>query len=337
MPLFGKRKPAGDDPDALVAEGMEHFENENPTAALQALSAAVAANPEHGQAWYCKGIAHRQLGQFEAAIEAYEQSAKYGGDNAGLPLYNLGNLYQDLGEIQKAAQCFQQATEVDPTMADAWINLGRILDDAGQHQTAVECYDLALKIEPEDVVAWSNRGNSLRSLERFEEALESYRKSLQLDRDDFAARIGSGACLVACGEPNEGLEALQTVLEETNHPMAMFELATALGNTEQYDTAVSMFDILIENEFFSAEVWNNRAECLAKLDRIEDALESFNESIAFDDQFAPAWFGKARLLLNADRVDEARPVAERYVTLIDEAERLDPAVRALIDLCGIET
>jgi tetratricopeptide (TPR) repeat protein len=316
---------------------MQHLEDDHPSTAVEAFAAAVALDPEHGQAWYCKGIVHRQLEEYEAAIEAYEQSAKFAGENAALPLFNLGNLYQELGEMLQAARCFRQATEADPTMADAWINLGRILDDSGEHAAAIKCYDVALQIEPEDVMAWSNRGNSLRSLKRFEESLESYRKALQLDSEDFAARIGIGACLVECGQPKEGLDALQSALDATPHPMAMFELATALGKTDRYDEAVSMFDTLIENEFVSAEVWNNRAECLAQLERIDDALESFDRGIEFDDQFAPAWFGKARVLVNAERIDAARPVVEQYLTLIDEAERQNPAVRALLQLCGVET
>lgn len=336
MAIFRKRSSSNNDPDELVAEAMQQLENENHTAAVTAVAAALDIDPEHGQAWYVKGIAHAELKQFDDAIEAYQESVKHAGERAALPLYNLGNLYQELGKFQRAAQCFQQATEADPTMADAWINLGRILDDSGQHAAAIELYDIALAIEPEDVMAWSNRGNSLRGLQQIEDALLSYRKALQLDSEDFAARIGVGACLVECGQTEEGLAALQQVLEETSHPLAIFEFATALAVTGQYHAAVTMFDVLVDNEFCSAEIWNNRGECLAKLDRVEESLESFDRSIEFDEQYSPAWFGKARVLANAERIDEAQPVAQRYYDLIDETSRQDPAIQALLQLCGIE-
>jgi tetratricopeptide (TPR) repeat protein len=336
MAFFRKQSQPDDDPDALTAAGMQHLQKGDAAAAVQAFGAAVQIDPQHGQAWYGKGCAHGELGQYEDAIHAYRQSAQFAGERAGLPLFNLGNIYQELNQYQEAARCFHQAVQADPTMADAWINLGRILDDAGQHEAAIECYDNALMVEPEDVMAWSNRGNSLRSLKRFADGLESYRKALEFDSDDFAARIGIGACLVECGQPDEGIAALQKATEETRHPLAMFEFATALAKTGQHESAVSMYGTLIDAEFVSAEIWNNRAECLASLGQVDASLESFDRAIEFDAAFAPAWFGKARVLANAERTAEAQPVAQRYLELADEEERSHPSVQALLRMCGID-
>jgi superkiller protein 3 len=332
-----RRASQPDDPDSLTAQGMEYMQKGDAGRAVKAFAAAVELDPQHGQAWYGKGCAHGELGQHDEAIHAYEQSAQFAGERAGLPLFNLGNLYQELEQPQAAVRCFLQAVQADPTMADAWINLGRLVDDSGEHGAAIEYYDIALQLAPDDVTAWSNRGNSLRSLERFEEGLASYRKALELDGDDLAARVGSGACLIECGQPEAGIEALAKALEETRHPVAMFELATAMAKTDQHAAALSMFDSLIEAEFVTAEIWNNRAECLARLGQIEASLESFDRAIAFDAGFAPAWFGKARVLVNAERIEEARPVAQRYRELVDETERRKPPVQALLNLCGIDS
>lgn len=336
MILSAKNSESDDDADDRTAEGMEHLQNGDAAAALLAFGKAVQIDPQHGQAWFGKGCAHGELEQYDDAIHAYEQSVQFAGERAGLPLYNLGNLHQELGQYQEAARCFHEAAKADPTMADAWINLGRILDDSGKHDAAIECYDNALEVEPDDVTAWSNRGNSLRALERFEDALESYRKALELDSNDVAARIGFGVCLVECNQPSEGIAALQEAVEETRHPLAMFEFATVLGKTDQHEAAVVMFDALIEAEFVSAEIWNNRAECLARLQQIDASLESFDLAIEFDQDFAPAWFGKARVLANAERIDEARPIVQQYLKLADETERCTSAVQALMHICGIE-
>lgn len=336
MFFFRRKSKSSNDPDVLTAEGMQHMQRGNAAAAVKAFEAAIQLDPQHGQAWYGKGCAHGDLEQYDEAVHAYQQSVQFAGERAGLPLYNLGNLYQTLGQVQDAARCFRQATQADPTMADAWINLGRILDDSGQHVTAIECYDAALQIEPDDVMAWSNRGNSLRGLKRFEEGLESYRKALALDGDDLAARVGIGACLVECGQADEGIAALQRAVEETRHPMAMFEFATGLGKTDQFEAALSMYDVLIDSGFVSAEIWNNRAECRSRLGQVDASLEDFDRAIAFDSEFAPAWFGKARVLANVERIDEAKPVAQRYIELADEEEVRTPPVQALLQICGID-
>ncbi len=316
-------------------QGLEYLRSSDAENAVKCFAMSVQLDPEFARAWYGKGCAHGELEEYDDAIHAYQQSAKFGGDKAALPLFNLGNLYQRLGEIGEAAKSFHQAVQADPTMADGWINLGRILDDSGDHNAAIECYDIALKIEPADLMAWSNRGNSLRGLEQFQEALDSFEKALELDPSDFVAVIGRGACLIECGQPEDGLSALVAAVEETQHPMAMFEFGTALAKLGQHEKAVVMYDTLLDNSFETAEIWNNRGECLAKLNKTDEALSSFDSALEHDESYSPALFGKARVLVIAERLAEARPVTAQYLALVDDEERSQPAVLALIDICGL--
>ena len=334
MSLF-RRKPKPADSETLTVDGHQLLDSGDPQAAVALFDSAVALDPENALAWFGKGGAHDALAQYEEAIGAYLQSVQFAGENAGLPLYNLGNLYQKQDQLQDAARCFHEATKADPEMADAWINLGRIVDDEGQHAEAVEYYDTALKIVPEDVMAWSNRGNSLRGLQRFEDSLASYQQALQIDEEDIAARIGIGACLMECDRPQEGIAALAAVVRDTDHPLALAEYATALAATGQHADALSCYDRVIDEGMESAEILSNRGECLAALGQPDASLESFERSIEIDSACSAAWFGQARVLVNANRIEEAKPVAQQYWDLIDEAKRSNQAVQAMMVICGV--
>ena len=315
--------------DELIQQGIEQQRAQDFGSSIATFARIVELDPEHAQAWYCKAIGHGSIGETDEAIAAYQKSIEFAGEQAALPLFNLGNLYQDLGEETNAAKCFQRATEVDPTMVDAWINLGRILDDRLNHETAIQCYDVALQIDADESMAWSNRGNSLRSLGQFEDAIESYRKALALDAEDFAAQVGLGACLAETGEIQAGLKLIDDVIEVTGHPLALFEKATVLGKADRSEDAVAAYDQVLQVGFRSPEIWNNRGECLAKLDRIDDALESFDQSIAGNNEFGPAYFGKARVLVNAGRIDEAKTVFDQLIAIDDQELIHSPAVQAL--------
>lgn len=323
-------------PSDRLSRGIQFLQQGVFDQAVEDFAAVVEAEPKHAQGWYCKGCAHKELGQVEEAIRSYEESIKFAGELAALPLYNLGNLYQGLGRLQDAAQSFLRATQVDPSMTDAWINLGRVLDDSGMHSAAVECYDVALQLAPDDAMAWSNRGNSLRSLDQHENALASYRKAAELEPQGLAARVGIGACLVRCGDPEQGIASLRELCEETGMPLVVFELATGLAFAGQHAEALEQFDDLAKHNFVTPELWNNRGECLAKLGEIEASLRSFDQALELDPKYGPALFGKARVLVAADRIDEARPIARQYQALASEAERAKPAVAVLFDLCGLK-
>lgn len=315
--------------DELIQQGIEQQQTGNHDGSVVTFSEIVLLDPEHAQAWYCKAIGHGNLGQNDEAIAAYRKSVKFAGDQAALPLFNLGNLYQDLGDDGEAALCFQQATEIDPTMVDAWINLGRIRDDRHEHSAAIECYDVALRINEDESMAWSNRGNSLRSLNRIDEAIETYRKALALDDEDFAAQVGLGACLAETGEFEAGMKLIDKVIELSGHPLARFEKATMLAMADRNEEAAAAYDDVLQVGFRSPEIWNNRGECLAKIDRIDDALDSFDQSIAGNIEYGLAYFGKARVLVNAGRIAEAKTVFEQLIATADQDLIDSPGVQAL--------
>jgi tetratricopeptide (TPR) repeat protein len=322
-------------PEEQLAAGMAAMENGNSAEALKLFDSVIESDPANAQALYFRGCACSETGQYLDAIAAYERCIEHAGDRAALPLFNLGVAFQELGEPGKAIEAFQGAIASDPTMADAWINIGRLLDDLGDSDMAIECYNTALGINPNDATALSSRGNSLRALRQFSEADASYEAALTENPQDLAARIGRGVCKFELGEQEEGLDRLRSIIEQTGHSVARFEYSLLLCQLERYEEAMVSLDRIVEDGFGSPEIYNNRGECLAKLDRPEDALASFEQSLALAEDFTGALFGKARLLVNLDRIDEARPVTQRLIDAASPQEKMQDYIVALASACEI--
>lgn len=317
--------------EQVVSEASEFINEGEFDKALARLDLALQHDSTNARLLYMKGCAHAECGQFDDAIAAYESSAEHAGEMAVNPLYNLANLYKDLDDFTNAVITFNKVLQLDPSMCDAWINLGCILDDHKQHGTALECYDAALQLDSEDPMTWSNRGNSLRSLDRLEEAETSYRKALELDNDNVASAVGLGGCMVERGDV-EGLALLDETYESTQHPIVLFELATAFAKLERYADALQSYDRLVDDGIEDASLWNNRGECLAKINRAEDALLSFDKAIEVDSDFEAAYFGKARVLHNLSRYAEAKPVVAQLLAVASDEFKATPGVQALIAL-----
>ena len=323
-------------PEEQLAAGMAAMENGNSVKALELFDSVIEADPANAQALYFKGCACSETGKYMEAIAAYERCIEHAGDRAALPLFNMGVAFQELGEPGKAIEAFQGAIASDPTMADAWINIGTLLDDLGDSDMAIECYNTALGINPNDATALSSRGNSLRALRQFSEADASYEAALTENPQDLAARIGRGVCKFELGEQEEGLDRLRSIIEQTGHSVARFEYSLLLCQQDRYEEAMAALDRIVEDGFGSPEIFNNRGECLAKLNRPEEALASFDQSLALAADFTGALFGKARLLVNLERTDEARPVTQRLIDAATTQEKQQDYIMALASACKID-
>jgi len=321
--------------DDIISKSMEFLGEENFGAAIDELTLGLQLHPHHPRMLYMKGCAHAGRGDVNEAISAYRESAKYAGEMAANPLYNLANLYRDLNDVSNAIDCYKMTIAINPNCSDAWINMGSILDDNGQSQAALECYEAALLIDTEDHITWSNRGNSLRTLGRYEEAENSFGKAIALNENDLAAQIGIAVCRAHRGDES-CIAILEATYSKTRDQRVLFELATVLAKFGRHEDALECYDLLVEQGMDEAAMWNNRGECLARLHRVEDSLASFDAAIVANREYLPAYFGKARVLVGAGRRPEAKNLVITMLQFASEEFVAEPAVQALISLVRAE-
>ena len=85
-------------------------------------------------------------------------------------LANLGFAWQQLDEIAKATDCFENAVAANPRLAPAQTGLGNMYALKGRHAEALAHYDQALQSDATSAIAHTNRALSLEALGRLEEA-----------------------------------------------------------------------------------------------------------------------------------------------------------------------
>ncbi len=78
--------------------------------------------------------------------------------------------FSGTGELDKAAQTFQEAIESYPRDAPAYGNLGVVFSAQGQYEKAVEVTRQALRLAPNRLASYGNLANYTLALQRLEEA-----------------------------------------------------------------------------------------------------------------------------------------------------------------------
>jgi tetratricopeptide (TPR) repeat protein len=97
----------------------------------------------------------------------------------------------------------------------------------------------------------------------------------------------------------------------------IFDLGNALYKLDKLDDAVASYDKAIEFKPNKDEAWYNRGVALYKLGRLDDAIASYDKAIEFKPDKDEAWNGRGNALYKLDKLDDA-------VASYDEAIEFKP-------------
>src|SRR5277367_1833619 len=79
--------------------------------------------------------------------------------------------------------CFEHAIALAPDAVDTLYNLGNICQDLGRLERAIGFFERALRVRPDAIELHNNLGTALQALGRLDEAIARYRKALALRPD----------------------------------------------------------------------------------------------------------------------------------------------------------
>jgi tetratricopeptide (TPR) repeat protein len=95
--------------------------------------------------------------------------------------YNLGNLFYELGKLEKALSHYDRALYIYPEFIDAWKNSGLMYYTLGRLQKAAACYNQILHLDPEYPELWVDIGIIFFEMGRVEEAKDCYEKAMEMN------------------------------------------------------------------------------------------------------------------------------------------------------------
>lgn len=129
---------------------------QDPQQALTLLNKAIDADADATVAYNNRGLAHRQLGQFDAALKDFTQAVRLN-DNYAEAYSNRGMTYYDKGSYALAIAEFEKAIEIRTDYLPAYLNRG--LAHFQQDEIPAACADFTRACELGDCqgVQWADR------------------------------------------------------------------------------------------------------------------------------------------------------------------------------------
>lgn len=123
-------------------------------------------------------LAYKNLGNFKKAKEVFLDILNLDIDSKFAHIYsNAGNLFMDLGELNKSIECHEITLNIDKSNINSLTGIGLCFMNLGKSEEAISYFKKALEVDPKNDSAHNNIANIYRIQNRFKEAIDHYELS----------------------------------------------------------------------------------------------------------------------------------------------------------------
>ena len=167
--------------------GRKAVEEKGPAAALPHHQRAIELDPNFAMGYRAVGSVYMGMGELGRASEYFTKAFALR-DHASERerLIITADYYLNVtGELDKAAQAYQEMIESYPRDHAAYNGLGMVVTTQGQHERAVDAFRQGIRLEPDRKSLYINLGYCLLALQRFEEVRQTIREAQARKLDSY--------------------------------------------------------------------------------------------------------------------------------------------------------
>ena len=171
--------------------GEKAYREKSAAAALPYHQRAIELDPGFAMGYLEAGNDYYGLTEQGRAIEYYIRAFQLREHASELESLHITAFYYEsvTGELEKAAQTYQEWIANYPRDYRAHLDLGSVYGEQGQYEKAVEEKREGLRLEPGSGVPYSNLANSLLALHRFDEVRQTVQQAQARKLDRFTLRV----------------------------------------------------------------------------------------------------------------------------------------------------
>ena len=311
----------------LVAHAQKKLQGGYYADAVALADQALLANQTDRDALYVGAVARRYQSDYKGAQNILDR-LKSNHPDYGRAYQEEGYLYRTKGDFALALAAFQQAVRYNPALVASWRILVELLASAGHHKEADEAEAQRSRLEalPRELLAVTNHiheGRILKAekiarsfLHRNPKHVEGIRllaeigsrlgvhedsdflleTAIELEPDNIQLRIDYIQVLRKRQKFEAALEQARALLKrDPESPVFQSLFAIECMQAGEYETALSMFDKVLEVLPNDPTTLTSRGHALKTYGSTADAIASYQKAVRVDRLHGDAWYALANL------------------------------------------
>ena len=171
----------------------------------------LAAYPNYADAHTMMGILYLRRSLPLEALKEAEAAISLGPD-AGPPYAVAAAALHAMRRDGEAVAYLDRGLKANPACPDLYLNLGCIYLDGGEYDRALTMFERASDLDPSNSDALFEEGVALGSVKRFNEAIDRLKTALMINPYQAQARYYLAAAYLGSNRPDLARKELQTVL-----------------------------------------------------------------------------------------------------------------------------
>ncbi|HLH92525.1 MAG TPA: tetratricopeptide repeat protein [Xanthobacteraceae bacterium] len=261
--------------------------------AIADYSEAIRLNPKYAFAYYNRGNAYADKGDRDRAIADYSEAIRL--DPKYAFAYNgRGNAYVDKGDRERAIGDYTEAIRLDPKFALAYYARGTAYQATRDLDRAIADYDQAIRLDPKYAFAYNNRGNAHRAKGDLDRAIADYDQAIRLDPKDVLAYNNRGNAWRDKGNRDRAIADYSEAIRLDPKYAAAYNnrcwaRATTGGDLQQ---ALADCTEAVRLRPDDASAIDSRGFVYLRLDRLDDAIASYDAALKIDPRMAESMYGR---------------------------------------------
>jgi tetratricopeptide (TPR) repeat protein len=260
--------------------------------AIENYTRAITLKSNYSDAYYNRGNAYADRGDYERAISDFTQVITIDPDDA-TAYNNRGTVYSDRGDLELAIADLTRAIDLNPNYATAYNNRGAVYADQGDLTTAITNYNKAIAFNPNSASAYYNRGNAYYAQGDLKLALTDFTQAISI-KPYFGAYTNRGIIHYDQGNLEQAISDYNEAIDlNPNYAIAYNNRGNAYSKKGDLKQAITDYDKTIDLNPNYANAYYNRGNAFKSQGDLNAAIADYNKAIQLNPKDTSAYYHRA--------------------------------------------